>query len=225
MSVPAHLHPTHKARSDTAHISVALSGAPRPWCYVYRLQNARTDRLDLLTGRTIRSKHRPRRSDRNSLEQLADRALYRLVADVAAGLLASDPLRAWALIPLEQERVGKEEDRWLRARFDAALRRVRSELGERAVIRIGADLVPLAAIAYEERTLARLLAPSDVITLAPPGSHALPESVRDDASRWRNVLDALAASRVIGAAELLNGLTAACLTRRIRFGGSKRPGA
>jgi hypothetical protein len=137
-----------------------------------------------------------------------------LVSDVAAGLLASDPLLAWALIPLEQEGVGRDEDRWLRARFDAALRRVRSELGRRALIRIGPDLVPLVAIAYEERTLTGLLASSDVTMLAPPGSHALPDSVRDNAGRWRNALSALGVSKVIGTAGLLSGFDRALFAEK-----------
>jgi hypothetical protein len=96
------------------------------------------------------------------------------------------------------------KDRWLRAWFDAALGRVRRELGGHAAILIRPDLVPLASLSYEDAALAGFLAPGDIVTLA-PGRCALPESSRDKAGRWRTVLDALAVSTVIGTAELLDG--------------------
>lgn len=204
VSVPAHLHPAHKARSGATDLSIALPDrAASSTLYIGFKTLVPVGLTFSLDGQFDPSTARDGAIENAWNNWLIDRCAD-LVADVATGLLASDPLRAWALIPLEQELVGKDEDRWLRGRFDGAFGRVRGELGERAVIRVGSDLVPLAAIAYEARVLAGFLAPGDIIALASQ-SHALPESIRDAAGRWRSVLDAIAVSKVIGTTELLNG--------------------
>jgi hypothetical protein len=204
VSVPVHLHPAHKARSDTTNLSIALPDrAANGTLYIGFKTLVPVGLTFSLDGQFDPSTAREGAIENPWNNWLID-CCADLVTDVATGLLASDPLLAWALIPLEHERVGKDEDRWLRGRFDGAFCRVRSKLGERAVTRIGPDLVPLTAIAYEDRVLAGLLEPSDIIALAPQ-SDALPESIRDVAGRWRNVLDALAVSTVIGTTELLSG--------------------
>jgi hypothetical protein len=133
------------------------------------------------------------------IERCAD-----VVADIATGLLASEPARAWGMIPLQHEHVGKEEDKWLRDRFDGAFRRMRGELGKNATVFIAPDTVPLASIAYEDVALAGFLGPAEIVALA-PDCQALPADIRDDAGRWRGVLGSLAVSTVIKTGELLIG--------------------
>lgn len=127
-----------------------------------------------------------------------------MTADIATGMLASEPTKAWTLIPLARERVGEGEDKWLRDRFDEAFRRMRVEVGKSAEIFIEPDMVPLALIAYESVELTGFIAPAEIVALAPQ-CRALPIEARDNAGRWRAVLNCLAVSAVIGTGDLLDG--------------------
>jgi hypothetical protein len=202
--VPGQLHPAHKARSDTTDISVAIPDRPEHGTLYIGFKTLVPVGLTFsLDGQfdpsTAREAVIENRWNSWLIERCAD-----VVADIASGLLASEPARAWAMIPLELEHVGKEEDRWLRSGFDAEFGRLRGELGERSSIFIAPDTVSLASIAYESIALAGFLTSAEIVALAPE-SRPLPANIRDDAGRWRGVLDSLAVSTVIGTGELLVG--------------------
>ena len=97
-----------------------------------------------------------------------------VVGDVAGHLLATKPRIAWTLIPVNDEHIGKEEDRWLRARFDATFAQMRVEFGESASVLIGEERIALTNVAYEQEALSGLLTPADVEALS-SGARALPQ--------------------------------------------------
>lgn len=127
-----------------------------------------------------------------------------VLADIAAALFVQEPKTAWKLVPLRREEVGDETDLWLRERFRTVLERVRKEIGTKGVIGVGHECVPLCDLAYEAKSLSGLLTPDDLQTMVRDG-RALPTDVRDDAGRWREVLDELDVSTKIDTAELLDG--------------------
>ena len=127
-----------------------------------------------------------------------------LLRDVAAELLVHEPTAAWKLIPLHREEIGAETDVWLRDQFGTALERVRKALCASGSIIIGRGRVSLSALVYEAKSLMGLLSPKDLEVLV-RGRRALPTDVRDDAGRWREVLDELAVATRADTAELLKG--------------------
>ena len=127
-----------------------------------------------------------------------------LLRDIAVGLLIHEPITAWNLVPLQQEEVGDETNIWLRDRFNTALERVRQEVRTNGMITVGHARVPLSAVAYEDKALVGLLTPADLQALV-RGSRALPPDVRDNACRWREVLDELEVATRVDTAELLDG--------------------
>lgn len=202
--VPKHLHPAHKARSDTTDISIAIPDRPvHGTLYVGFKTLVPVGLTFSLDGQFDPSTAREAVIENPWNAWLIERCAD-VVADVATGLLAHEPAKAWAIIPLEHEHVGTDEDGWLRGRFDEAFSRLRGELGKNAFIFIAPNTVPLESIAYESVALAGFLAPAEIVVPA-PGCQALPTNIRDDAGRWRGVLDSLAVSTVIGTGELLTG--------------------
>jgi hypothetical protein len=120
LKVPEDLHPAHKARSGTTDLSVAIAdGGTRPTLYIgfktlvpISLPFSLDAHFDPSTSREAVIENR---WNNWLIDRFAD-----LVTEVACGLLRLDPKRAWSLIPLAVERVGKDEDRWLPGRFAQA---------------------------------------------------------------------------------------------------------
>jgi hypothetical protein len=202
--VPTHLHPAHKARSETTDISLAIAdGNARPSLYI-----GFKTLIPVTLPFSLDAQFDPSPSRETIIEDpwnnwLIDRCAE-VVGDIAARLLASDPIRAWALIPLGTEQVGKDNDHWVRGRFNAALETMRGVLAQSAAVTIRSGVVALSDLAYEDEVLGGFLTPSDIKTLAPE-AQALSIEVRDSQERWRSVLDLLGVSRVIGTAEFLKG--------------------
>ena len=204
VSVPANLQPAHKARSDYTEISVAVPDRPtRGGLYI-----GFKTRVSVTLGLSLDAQFDPSTARDQLLQNdwnnwLIDRCAD-LLGDVAAGLLIHEPTTAWKLIPLRREEVGDETDRWLRNRFGIALERVRQAVRTNGSIAVGPARVPLSATAYEARSMVGLLTPADLQALV-RGSRAFPTDVRDDANRWREVLDELEVATRVGTAELLDG--------------------
>ena len=204
VSVPANLKPAHKARSDYTEISVAVPDRPsRSGLYIGFKTRVSVTLCLSLDAQFDPSTARDQLIQNDWNNWLID-CCADLLRDVAVGLLIHEPTTAWKLVPLQQEEVGDKTDRWLRDRFGTALERVRQEVRTNGLIAVGHARVPLSAIAYEDKSLVGLLTPADLQALV-RGSRALPTDVRDDASRWREVLDELEVATRVDTAELLDG--------------------
>ena len=206
VSVPPDLKPAHKARSDHTEISVAVPDQPSQGSLYIGFKT----RVSVTLGFSLDAQFDPSTARDQLIKNdwnnwLIDRC-GDLLRNVAAELLAHEPTAAWKLIPLHQEEVGVETDVWLREQFGTALERVRKLLCESGSIMIGRECVPLSAIVYEADSLIGLLSPKDLEVLV-RGCRALPTDVRDDAGRWREVLDELAVATRADTTELLEGFT------------------
>lgn len=205
VEVPPHLHPAHKTRSDKTDISVAFTeGQTPPGLFIgFRTQ------IPLSLPFSLDAQFDPSTSREAIIENpwnnwLIDRS-SEVIANIAAGLLASNPKAAWPLVPLEGEFVGETNDSWLRGCFSSAFVRVRDWLGQSAVLALPGTLSTLASVVYENEVLSGLLNEEDVERMV-IDRHALHAAVRDDAGRWRQVMNALNISTVIGTNELLEAL-------------------
>ena len=204
VSVPSDLKPAHKARSDHTEISMAVPDLPSQGGLYIGFKT----RVSVTLGLSLDAQFDPSTS-RDQLIQndwnnwLIDRC-GDLLRDVAAEMLVHEPTAAWKLIPLQREKVGAETDVWLRDRFGTALEQVRKALCASGSIIIGRGRVPLSALVYEAKSLMGLLNPEDLEALV-RGRRALPTDARDDAGRWREVLDELAVATRADTAELLEG--------------------
>ena len=206
VSVPAHLKPAHKARSETTEISVAVPDQPSRGSLYIGLKTRVPVALNLsLDAQFDPSTAREKLIQNDWNNWLIDRCAD-LLGDVAAGLLVHEPVTAWKLIPLQREKVGDETDRWLRGQFDAAFERVRNEVGATGLVAVVQEHVPLSNLAYEDESLSGLLAAADIESLVQE-SRALPTDVRDERGRWREVLQELEVAAKVETAELLDGFT------------------
>jgi len=205
LSVPGKLHPAHKARSETTDISIALAdGEARPALYIGFKSQVPMDLPFSLDAQFDPNTSREAIIENVWNNWLIDRAAE-VVADVAAVLTTGSPLISWRLLPLATEGIGKEDDRWVRTRFASAFENSREWLRQHAKLRISEVATPFAKLSYEAATLAGLLSAGDVEQIA-AGTRAVANDVRDEAGRWRSVLDTLAVSTVIGTDELLDAL-------------------
>lgn len=205
VEVPPNQHPAHKARSEKTDISIALAeGQTRPSLFIgFRTQ------VPLSLPFSLDAQFDPSTSREEIIENswntwLIERSCE-VIATIAAGLLASDPKAAWRLIPLPNEYVGKEENTWLRKCFSSSFKNVRNWLSQIAVIALPKAKPALSDIVYEDKTLSGLLKEEDLELIA-NNKHALHMDVRDNAERWKQVMDALAVSTRLGTNELLKAL-------------------
>lgn len=203
VEVPPHLHPAHKARSEKTDISVAIADGQTPPGLFIGFRTL----VPLSLPFSLDAQFDPTTSREAIIVNpwnnwLIDRSCE-VVANIAAGLLASDPKAAWSLVPLEEERVGEENDP--RLHFSSALKGVRDWLGQAAVLALPGAMSALADVAYEDEALSGLLKEEDVERMA-EDRHALHADVRDKVGRWRQVMDALDVSTVLGTDELIEAL-------------------
>jgi hypothetical protein len=204
VTVPTDLHPAHKARSETTDISVATAeGDSKPTLNIgfntpvpVTLPFSLDAQFDPATSREA--------IIQNSWNDWLIDCSAEVVGDIAAGLLAGDPVRAWPLIPLGSEGIGVDDGGWIHRKFGSAFQSMRAGLARSGALALGAETVALCDLAYEHEDLADLLTPTDIEVLA-PGARALSTGVRDANERWRAVLDQLGVSRVVGTNELLSG--------------------
>lgn len=205
--VPPDKHPEHKARNDTVHISVAVSDAD----IAGHLHIGFRTRVPVSLPVSIDAPFDPSTTREGLVEDdwntwlIAQSA--NVLAAVARGVLATAPEKAWRLVPLADEGVGNSDDTWLSGAFAEGFERVRADLAEYALVKIGTDAIRLSGIAYEAPELSDLMTAEDVSALSPE-SRTLPEASRDVPGRWRQVLDEIAVSQVVGPKEFLEGFSA-----------------
>ncbi|MDK9706387.1 MAG: DUF3883 domain-containing protein [Desulforhopalus sp.] len=203
--VPSHLHPAHKARSETTDISVAFAdGQTPPGLFIgFRTQ------VSISLPFSLDAQFDPSTSREALIENpwndwLIDRS-SEVVANIAAGLLALDPKTAWSLVPLKDDCVGEKNDPWLTGHFSNAFQKVRNWLGESAVLALPGAKPTLKEVVYEDETLSGLLNDADIEGMV-KDRYALHDDARDNNGRWRKVMDALGVSTVVGTGELLESL-------------------
>lgn len=206
VQVPPDKHPEHKARNDTVHISVAVSDAG----ITGHLHIGFRTRVPVSLPVSIDAPFDPSTAREGLVEDdwntwLIDQSANVLAA-VAKGMFATTPEAAWCLVPLHGEGIGNSDDTWLSGAFAKGFERVRADLAAHALVKIGAETIPLAGIAYESPELCDLLSPEDLSALSPE-SHTLPVTSRDGPGRWRQVLDEIGVSHVIGVVAFLKGFS------------------
>ncbi|SDU32578.1 sacsin N-terminal ATP-binding-like domain-containing protein [Pseudomonas yamanorum] len=205
VQVPTHLHPAHKARSDETNISIALGAQEGMSGLFIGFRTQVTVSLPF----SLDAQFDPSTSREAIIENawnswLIDRTCD-VVATISAGLLASEPKRAWAMVPLAEEGVGETNDYWLHKRFSLGLQAARNWLGREALICLRSGISPLANVVYEDEVLDGLLDEEDLGRMV-VGLNPLEADIRDIKERWRQVLRALGVSRVLGTEALLESL-------------------
>jgi hypothetical protein len=204
VAIPSELERSHKAKSDTATVSIAVpEKSTKTGVYVAfktRVPTSLTISIDAqFDPSTAREELLDNAWNSWLIERIAD-----LIVDIACGLLRSEPQSAWQIIPLAKEKVGNAATRWPRTAFDKAFQRIRNEIGARAALQLGDELIALDKTAYEDATLSGLLDVADIELLA-PSRKAISLDPRDDADRWRDVLDQIGVSEVVGTIDVLLG--------------------
>lgn len=126
--------------------------------------------------------------------------LAELAAAVAQFRFENDIANAWKAVPLNEEMF--EGDRWIVDSIRALIKAVHDRIRVKARIGIGDRIVRLSEVSYETAEIEGLLTKEDYRILA-PNHEPLPTSVRDNAGRWRRVLDAIGSSRRIETDQLL----------------------
>lgn len=204
--VPTHLHPAHKTRSDTTSIAVAV---PRDVVDGHLYIGFKT-RVPVDLSFSIDAQFDPSTAREALIENDWNEWLIGrcgdVLAEVASCMLLSDSVNAWRLVPLPDEHIGTDADRWLRPTFDASFEAAREQIGDRAVVQFSTALVGLDRLAYEDEELTGLLTEEDMAQLV-EGKHALAGQIRDERGRWRAVLDSIDVSTRIGTNDLLGGFS------------------
>jgi hypothetical protein len=111
-----------------------------------------------------------------------------LWVDVVEELFAERPAAAWGAIPLADDAASADDDSIAAQMERLFLDRARAELASRATLGFEGKLVPLTELAVEDAALDGVVEPSEVARLAGLDM-PLAASARDDADRWREVLD------------------------------------
>ena len=208
LSVPAHLHPAHKARSETTYISIA---APRDEARGSLYIGFKT-RVPVGLSFSVDAQFDPSTAREALIENDWNNWLIarcgNVIVEIASGLLLTAPSAAWRFVPLSAEQIGTDDDRWLRNHFAASFTAARLKIGERAAIGLPDGPVRLPMLAYEAEELTELLTVPDIEALAESKS-ALPGAVRDAGGRWRTVLDEIGVSTLIDSGDLLAGFNGA----------------
>jgi hypothetical protein len=204
LTVPKDLHPAHKIRSDSTHISVAASTGPDAGA----LHVGFKTRVPVGLSFSIDAHFDPSTAREALIENTWNTWLINrcgdVLAEISSGLLVTRPAQAWRLVPLSTEFIGNETDRWLRGSFAAAFKIARDRIGREAKVCLDAGYARLENVAYESKALSGLLTDTDIESLI-EGVRALPNSARDVHERWRAALDDIGVSTRVGTKELLLG--------------------
>jgi hypothetical protein len=137
--------------------------------------------FDPITSRTGLA---PTRWNSALLPMLAD-----LWVEVVEDLLAEGPLAAWDVIPLPDETDPDDGTGSVVGQIEyLLLERARTELATSAALVVDGQRVPLTDLAVEDEALTAVVERAEVAQLAGL-EMPLPVSARDEAGRWRDVLD------------------------------------
>jgi hypothetical protein len=213
LTVPNNLHPSHKVRSPTTSITIAVSDEPVSG----NLYIGFKTRVPVSLSFSIDAQFDPS-TDRESLivndwNKWLIKQCGHVVSAVAVHLLASSPRSAWALIPRSVEMVGNPGEGRINEHFNLAFNAARDAIREHAVIALGDAYVSFPRLAYEETHLSSVLDTRDIEALC-PGQSALPRSLRDTAGRWRDIVEELNVSTAVGIAAFLHGFRQGLFTRK-----------
>ena len=157
---------------------VIYSGLPIVHTAVPLRVNAQFDPITSRTGLA------PTRWNSALLPMLAD-----LWVEVVDDLLAERPVTGWNVIPLPDETDPDDGTGSVIGQIERLLlERARTELASSAALVVDGQRVALADLAVEDEALTGVVDPAEVAQLAGLAM-ALPASARDDAGRWRDVLD------------------------------------
>lgn len=212
LNIPAHLERAHKAKGESTSISFAVPDSPvRTGFFIAfktRVQSTLPFSADAqFDPSTAREELIDNAWNRWLIESLAN-----VVRCVAISLLAKRPSEAWRIIPLSSEKIGTSNERWPGKEFSEAFKRTRKDIAKAQVLMNGV-LVPIAETSYEDDNLSDLLSEVDVEALW-VGTKAITFDVRDEAGRWRLVLNELGVSRTVGFDELLRGMAEGLFAHR-----------
>lgn len=182
--VPDDLERSDKKAGETSPMSMAIprDGSPQPLYVAFPM------RLNSAVPIALNAQFDPVTSRESMLDTDWNRWLVarlgELVAEVAVHLLATDPVKSWATLPLEGETYLCGDDSWIPDAFAEAFRKAREDAAARGVLPGG---VRLSAIAFEAEALEGLADPSDVPSVM-EGREGLATGWRDASGRWRSVL-------------------------------------
>lgn len=204
VEVPGHLHPAHKARSETTLISIAAPSDRRAGDLYIGFKT----RVPVDLSFSIDAQFDPSTAREALIENAWNHWLVQrcgdLLAEIASRLLATTPQQGWRFVPLAAEHVGIAADRWLRASFAESFAATRAHVGLHGHIALEGEAVPLRDIAYEDEELSGFLTGEDIEKLL-GGVRALSFDARDRDARWRDALDEINVSVRVGTGELLDG--------------------
>jgi hypothetical protein len=204
--VPSRLARAHKATGQSTPVSIAVPAEQTIGGLYIAFKTRVLSSLQI----SIDAQFDPSTAREELIDNTWNRWLVARCADVivavASKLLQGDPRAAWKVIPIVAEHIGPAPDRWPCNEFAEAFLRVRNKLAASGTIAMGDALVPIAQTAYEDARLGDLLTTEDIEALAPGRKAVLPDA-RDSEGRWREVLNELNVSAVIGTSELLEAFT------------------
>ena len=186
---PVEIRRTRKATDTTTPISVAL-----PQCSVDHGQICAglpviQTRLPVFSN----AQFDPITNRRDFANSKWNKELIPFVADLwsraALDLFARDPKAAWQIMPLPGAVEGNEQSSFVADLESAIINRARRRIAPRLSLPVpGRGKVRLAELAVESKPLEQILAVTETAALA--GLPAtLPIELRDQAGRWRTVLD------------------------------------
>jgi hypothetical protein len=204
VSPPGTMNRSHKATGAVTRVSVALADHDHaPGVFI----GFRT-RVPVSLPFSIDAQFDPSTAREGLIDNPWNRWLIGETAGflsrAATHLLETDPARAWRWIPLPGEHAGVEGQLWPTQAFDESFQLVRGWIAESSRLAVASVTIPLGDLCYESAELDGLLAPADLEALC-PGSRAVEKSARDEHGRWREVLDAIGASRLVALPQLLEG--------------------
>jgi hypothetical protein len=202
--VPAQLKPAHKSRSETARVSIAVPNEGSAGALFIGFKTRVPVDVSFLIDAPFDPSTARETMVENALNGWLIERCGELIAEVAAIMMLSEPMKAWRLVPVSSEHIGGEADRWLRGAFAASFAQARQVLGERSSVLLPTGSVPLLQVSYEEECLTPLLENADIEALA-ANTRALSHSVRDSAGRWRLVLDEIGVCAVVETGDVLEG--------------------
>lgn len=185
--VPDDLERTDKKAGETSPMALAIprDGSPQPLYVAFPMK------LNSKVPIALNAQFDPVTSRESMLDTDWNRWLVarlgELVSEVAVHLLATDPAKAWAALPLEGETYLCDDDSWIPAAFEEAFSKARADASGKGVLPGG---IPLASIAFEAETLEGLADPVDVPSVV-EGRNGLASAWRDTAGRWRPALGSM----------------------------------
>ena len=203
---------SHKATGDSTAISVALPDHAHPGGLFIGFRT----RVPVALPFSIDGQFDPSTAREGLIDNTWNKWLIAqcgmVLSTIAGHLLATAPAEGWRYVPTLDEHVGLAEDAWPYAVFAAAFHQARAEVGAGSLL-IDGQMIALEAIAYESGALEGFLGDEDVRRLA-RDAVALGGGPRDAAGRWRRVLDAIGASKVVEVDALAAGFRDSCFGDR-----------